>query len=92
MVKILVLLFGVAMFFGGFWRAAENKKQAVNSLPPEEKPLMPENISAEPEDSTKPEADGADEIIEKIAPKTAQTRKSASNGRSKSKRANKKVA
>ena len=93
MVKILVLLFGVAMFFGGFWRATENKKRPdvapiAEDLPPEPE-ILPIEQEVEPEEIIVP----TPSVVEKRA-QAHTVAKAASKTRTKSKRSNqgKKVA
>ena len=50
MIKVLVLIFGVTMFFGGFWRVTEDKKRNAEILMPEEQPTEPEFSPIEEED------------------------------------------
>lgn len=89
MVKILVLLFGVAMFFGGFWRATENKKR------PDVAPIA-EDLPPEPEVMPITEDEVADVTppVDESPIKARTNNKAVSRARTKSKRSNqgKKVA
>lgn len=91
MVKILVLLFGVAMFFGGFWRATEGKKQLANLMIEDDEPNEPESLPTEAENAAELEENSPEdsEDIEEVISKPAPVHKSAATARTKSKRTSK---